>query len=275
MLSSLFWHSWVHVLCRIRYQSDGGLATGLEFKCMVLGAKLALLWPLAAPLLRGRYFVAVLPDNTRVLLRYGTADSFILKEVYAQNIYEKYYHPKPGDTVFDVGSHIGVFTLKASRLIGYTGVVWAFEPEPENFMLLRRNIALNNASNIKAFKKAVSSRKGTLRLYTHPTNTGGSSVQFATGKASTSVSSITLDYIIQKHNIQRVNLLKLDVEGHELEVLRGTPRFLEICEHIAIETHERRGGPSNGQIIKELRKHRFKTELVNYTKKEDLICAWK
>ena len=243
---------------------------------MVLVLKFTMLYGITRLVLRDRLVKAVLPDNVKILLRSRTVDIWVLHEIYLENIYEKRYHPKSGDVVFDVGSHIGIFTLKASRLVGASGAVYAFEPEPENFMLLKRNVALNKASNVKIFEKAVSSRNGTLQLYIHPTNTGMSSVQYATGRTDQiPVSSVTLDHIMQKHDIQELNLLKLDVEGHEIEVLRGANRLLNICNQIAMETHEKVGGPSNAQIIEELRKHCFKTEVAKHSVESDMIYGWK
>lgn len=267
-------HSSIHVLSKFGLL-DGEAAARVEFDWMVLGLKLTLLNRITPRVLRRKYVKALLPNNLNILLRNATADISILYEIYLKKIYEKHCHLKPGDVVFDVGSHIGVFALKASRLVGSSGVVYSFEPEPENFMLLKRNVASNNALNVKIFDRAVSSQSAMLHLHVHPTNTGMSSVQYATGRtAQISVSSITLDQVIKKYGIQHVDLLKLDVEGHELEVLRGANRFLSMCKHIVMETHEKEGGPPNAQIIETLKKYNFKIELV-YSELNDILYGWK
>ncbi len=81
---------------------------------------------------------------------------------------------------------------------------------------------------------------------------------------------------MKRYDVQKVDFLKIDVEGHELEVLRGGNRFLNICRHIAIETHERQGCVSNSQIKEFLEKHGFKTELIVNPrfKKNDIIYGW-
>lgn len=254
MRFSSFRHSCAHILCKVRYPSNGRLAAcarALEFECKVLGLEFALLHHIAriqyeqthkSLVLRGRLVEARLPDDVRVLLRNGTTDIDILKEIHLENMYEKNYHPKVGDVVFDVGSHVGIFTLKASRLVGPTGLVFAFEPEPENFILLKRSVALNKATNVRIFREAVSSRSAMLQLHIHPIYSGMHSVQYGVDRtAKISVPSVTLDQVIRKYDIQEVNLLKLDVEGHELEVLRGADRFLNICKHTAFETHGGKG----------------------------------
>jgi len=275
--TSTFRHSCVHVLCKI-FRLDAESAARIEFDWMAIGLKFASLGRVRhiakMQFPRWKLIKASLPDNQRIILR--RADVPILVEIYLKDVYEKHYHLKPGDIVFDVGSHIGIFTLKASKLVGTDGIALAFEPEPQNFIFLQRNVALNNATNAQIFNTAVSSGNGILQLCIHPTNTGGHSTQYATGgHAQIPVPSVTLDYLIQEFSIKNVDLLKLDVEGHELEVLRGAGRFLEICRHIAMETHERLGGPTNNQITRILETHGFNTELVSYNEDVDLLYAWK
>jgi precorrin-6B methylase 2 len=67
---------------------------------------------------------------------------------------------QPGDRVVDVGAHVGYFTLLAARLCGPNGRVFAFEPHPDNFRLLERNIRENGAENVTAVRKAVADRAG-------------------------------------------------------------------------------------------------------------------
>lgn len=270
-------HNCVHVLFKIGFLN--GIASELEFDSTVLGIKFLILnLPLIRRIhvLRNKLIIASLPGKLKILVRYESTDTFILNEIYNQNIYERHYHPKLGDIVFDIGSHIGIFSLKASRIVGTNGVVYSFEPNPINFVILKRNVMLNKASNVKISNKAVSSQNKILQLYLDPENTGGSSVQIKTGKtAQISVSSITLDNIINEKNIQEVNFLKLDVEGHELEILKGANHFLNICKHIAMETHEKMGGPSNNQLIEELENHSFKVELSKFCENNDMIYGWK
>jgi len=241
-------------------------ALDFEFESMLLGLRLAILKRMVF-FLTGRLVRGSLPDNLKISLRFNTLDVSIIREIYFNNVYEQHYAPKLGDIVFDVGSHIGVFTLKASKLVGDAGCVYAFEPEPVNFTILRQNISLNNAQNVRISNKAISSSIGALRLNTDPSNTGRNSVRFLSHSekekdSSIPVSSTTLDEIIQKYKLHKVDFLKLDVEGHELEVLRGADHFLDICENVAMETHERVGGPSNAEIIEVLQGHKFKTKLI-------------
>ncbi len=72
---------------------------------------------------------------------------------------------RPGDTVVDIGANVGFFSLLAARLVGTAGRVYAFEPEPQNFALLTKNIALNGYTHVVAYRKAVWRRAGLVKLY--------------------------------------------------------------------------------------------------------------
>jgi FkbM family methyltransferase len=245
-----------------------------EYNWMILGTG-NLLRLITNRLSRSNMLKVVLPDGIKILCRNNWAEIFIIDELYLHNIYEKYYHPKRRDVIFDVGSHIGIFTLKASRLVGVDGVIYSFEPNPGNFAILKQNLIMNNSSNVRFFDKAVSSQNGSMPVFITDNNSGMSSVQFKNANRQVSVFSVTLDHIIWEKGIQKVNFLKLDVEGHEIEVLKGANRFLDICECIAMETHERQGGPSNNIIIGELRQHGFKIDLLKLNKYNDILYGWK
>jgi len=128
--------------------------------------------------------------------------------------------------VIDVGANVGHYAARLSQLVGKTGRVLAFEPVPHTFELLVSNIAVLGASNVSLFNVAVSSEPGTV---------GMSIPQFATGLANNyeaeitalggqfDVLAIALDGLRLPH---RVSLIKIDVEGHELQALRGMQDLL-------------------------------------------------
>jgi len=136
-----------------------------------------------------------------------------------------------GMTVVDVGALIGYYTLLAAKRVGDNGRVLAFEPSPTAFSLLLKNIKINNRNNIKAFKYAVSDKNGkkTFDL---------SRLSFAHTKSSDTivVNTVFIDSFLHSLSIEDVDLVKIDVEGAELEVLRGMRKILSrgkvkiICE---------------------------------------------
>jgi len=210
-----------------------------------------------------------LPNNLQVYVRGWTTDIDILHEIFLGEVYDKGYYPQPGDVIFDVGAHIGLFTIKTASLIGTDGAIYAFEPVKNNFDLLEKNIALNNFTNVKPFLTALGDKLETKLLCLSKTNTGMHTLMKTKGEKIL-VPVITLDKIIEKLSIEKINLLKLDVEGYELRVLQGGKNFLKVCQNLVIETHEQVGGPSNSSIVKFLKLFGFKTKIAHY-KYNDII----
>jgi len=148
-----------------------------------------------------------------------------------------------GDTVFDVGAHIGRHTIHFSYLCGDGGVVYAFEPESDNYEMLRGNITRNNISNCIILPLALSNKRSNTMLHLNPNSTEGHSI-IANGHTWSAgqhehikVRCETLDAVCRDNNIDRIRLLKIDVEGAHFLVLQGTTRMLSnggidvvICE---------------------------------------------
>ena len=148
-----------------------------------------------------------------------------------------------GDTVFDAGAHIGRHTMHFAYLCGDSGVVYAFEPESDNYEILRGNITRNNISNCVMLPLALSNKRSNTMLHLNPSSTEGHSI-VANGHTWSSghhehieVRCETLDAVCRENNIDRIRLLKIDVEGAHFLVLQGTIRMLSnggidvvICE---------------------------------------------
>ena len=128
----------------------------------------------------------------------------------------------PGSTFVDVGANMGIYTLVASRLVGEAGHVIAFEPSAQSFSLLRRNIALNGLTNVIALPEALSNETGRTKLFHGPDpvcNSLGRDLSWD-GDAE-EVATETLDDVLRRTSLRRVNAIKIDVEGAEELVLRG------------------------------------------------------
>jgi len=120
---------------------------------------------------------------------------------------------RPGMTAFDVGSHVGYYTLLLARGAGPRGRVIAFEPNPVNVAHLKQHLRLNNIDNVEIVEAAVSDRNGT----------GFFSGENAAGKLSstgTFVKTVRLD------DYPRPDLIKMDIEGEETAALRGSENIL-------------------------------------------------
>lgn len=152
--------------------------------------------------------------------------------------YHQFVRPRRGWTVVDVGAHVGVYTIEVARIVGKTGTVVAIEPEPDNFEMLKFHVALNKLKNIIPLRLALGSRLGYTKLFRYATphnvisdilNTQNSSAR------AVKVPIVTLDYVCQKLALKDVDLMKLDVEGAEVEVIRGMKRIFP--QHIVGEWH--------------------------------------
>jgi FkbM family methyltransferase len=148
---------------------------------------------------------------------------------------------KPGHRAVDIGANAGYFALLLADLVGPGGSVHAFEPNPELFALLGRSARVRNGSNLVPVQAALGEREGTGALYLSPdaSNSGLSTMSpdvAGEGADSLEVATRTLDGFCAEFALTP-DLVKIDVEGHELAVLAGARRLLKagrpryvICE---------------------------------------------
>ena len=135
---------------------------------------------------------------------------------------------RPGDTVVDIGANYGVVTLLAAQAVGPGGCVHAFEPQPRVADLLRRSIALNGLTQVHLHQLALSDADGRLELRVPDRNLGAASLtRVLTGPGSTfTVEVRTSGAYLADLDLGPIRLLKIDIEGHEPEFLRGAHDFL-------------------------------------------------
>ncbi|MGI0090476.1 MAG: FkbM family methyltransferase [Nitrososphaerales archaeon] len=195
------------------------------------------------------YYKSNLPNGDQIFIRPLGNDEEIIQEVFGKDLYGKYYKLKAGDRVVDVGANIGSFSLKACSEVGKDGRVLAIEPASENRKLLSKNISLNNYGSIctiKALGAGSSETFSQIKIY----EKGGDNTILDRGlppKRTEKIEIKILDWIVAEANFDRVDFLKIDVEGFELEVLKGSQRVLsEYHPKIALETHK--FGPSPTDI---------------------------
>ena len=152
-------------------------------------------------------------------------------------------HITNGDTVFDVGAHIGRHTIHFSHLCGNNGTVYAFEPDRDNYGILQNNISRNKIINCETLPIALSDKQNNTTLHLNPNSSEGHSI-IAKGHTWSSdkheqikVECQTLDAVCTTNDIEKIKLLKIDVEGAHFLVLQGATIMLSqrkvdliICE---------------------------------------------
>lgn len=147
---------------------------------------------------------------------------------------------RTGATYWDVGAHLGYLVAVASRLVGPTGTVVAFEPNPENIRRLRRTIELNDLQNVIVREVALSDRIGQSEFHIHVASSMGSLLPDSTSTSSIAVATRTADEELK--SMSSPDLVKIDVEGSENAVLAGAGRLLERRPALIVEvlTREQR-----------------------------------
>ena len=129
---------------------------------------------------------------------------------------------KHGDCVYDIGAHVGFYTLLSSVLVGETGFVYSFEPFPRNQEYLQKHVELNNLQNVMPYGNAVGNTENTVYFEVHETSSMGK----VGDKGNLQVAQIKLDTFVNTQNLQMPDVMKIDVEGAEYDVLIGAKQLL-------------------------------------------------
>jgi FkbM family methyltransferase len=181
--------------------------------------------------------------------------------------YERVYTP-PGleidihDVVVDIGANVGVFTLFAARNTQET--VYAFEPIPLDIEFLHRNILKNRLRNVVCIPAAVCDRAGSVKLYLSEACSGTLFDHNIRGKLEQyiQVPATTLQEIMDRSDLRRIDFLKLDCEGAEGLIFRSTPTsYLKRIRKIAMEFHDNASALKHDELRLALENAGFATRL--------------
>ena len=167
--------------------------------------------------------------------------------------------------VLDIGANIGYFTLIFSKIVGKDGCVFAFEPDPNNFAILKKNIEINNIKNVILIQKAVSNTSKPQSLYLCDYNHAQHRIYPSprcTEKID--VESTTIDeYLDGSEFFNKINFVKMDVEGSEYDVVHGMKKTLQsnpnlkmLSEFSPKQIRERGLQPED--ILNQITSHNFK-----------------
>jgi len=149
---------------------------------------------------------------------------------------------KDGDNVIDLGANIGYFTLILAKLVGPTGKVFAFEPDPRNLALLKKNVEYNNYKNVIIVPKAVSNVNDKCTLYTGQKTFGQNKIYKPKNtkiQKFIPIDSETVrldDFFKTNGLLDKISFIKMDVEGAEFLALSGMKEILKLNKNIKIFT---------------------------------------
>jgi FkbM family methyltransferase len=183
--------------------------------------------------LRKQTIVEIRKWNLRMLLpprwKGGGKLIFVFRENYESELNYLETILSEGKTFVDIGANLGIYTLVACRMVGRSGRVIAFEPSLQSFPTLKENILLNGFTNVQAFRIALSDKTGEAFLY-HGEDPGKNSLGSDPGGESRgeTVATLPLDEALHQASVKGVDVIKMDVEGAELLVLRGATRVITL-----------------------------------------------
>jgi FkbM family methyltransferase len=197
---------------------------------------LATLWRVLFYLLRPRQPFVMRTRDYRLLAhpRKGTLTRAVIRRGYWEPLETEIFRSllRPGALVIDVGANFGHYALTAANAIGPEGLVVAFEPHPEPFALLAANRKMLPQDNLLAVQAGLGAFDGSMEIYTDTANPGGHSFYDwhlrETDGSSHPVPIQTLDsFLSERVHDRAVSVIKIDVQGFEMEVLRGAARTIE------------------------------------------------
>jgi FkbM family methyltransferase len=191
--------------------------------------------------------------------------------------YELYYQLKPGDVVVDAGAFTGDYTVYASRKVGPTGRVLAFEPDPKTCRILERNLKRERFQNVTIIPKGLWNENTTLTFQVLNSLQSHVAASPAPGEAPdrVQVEVVRLDDELQRLGITKVDLLKMDIEGAEIQAIEGCEKVLaENNVHVAIAAYHIVNGETTSLFLEKFLRVRGYETKSDYHK-HLTTYAWK
>jgi FkbM family methyltransferase len=182
--------------------------------------------------------VAVTKNGEIVFRPLLVNDVLMISEMYEPEV-SKVFTPEEGSIVLDVGAYIGYWSLHASKAVGSKGRVIAVEPNPESFSILSMNVKRNSLNNITAVNSAAGATDDDVTFYISSHDPTASTILSTMAESyyrsrRIKVHMITLDSLTQRLGIEKVDWIKIDIEGAELEALRGCKETIKRSANLKI-----------------------------------------
>ena len=176
----------------------------------------------------------------------------------------KYYDLQPGNIVVEVGAFVGYYAMRASELVGPSGHVVAIEAVRENLELLKRNVEANSISNITFVHRAAWNSTGTLNVFRKTKQQASAIPGMVPSDEGADVPCDTVDNVLKEAGIERVDFVRMQINGAEWEALEGMEETLSKYPKLLVAAIlQRDGQPSWKTVAPQLQKHGYTTTVTS------------
>jgi FkbM family methyltransferase len=195
--------------------------------------------------------------SPRVILQWARPEQFGLAVgARLENVYCFEYLPQAGDTVINVGAGVGCELFAFSRLVGSSGIVFAFEAHPRTFGLMTRAAAANSWPNVELINTAITDKSGSTMISDEDDFT----VRSVFTSSGIETPALSIDDFVEQRGLERIDFLTMNIEGAERLAIRGMERSFAKIAHICISCHDFIGDPekaTRSEVIAWLEQHGF------------------
>ena len=169
--------------------------------------------------------------------RRNRSDFSMIDEIWAFRKYDYFgYRVAPGELVVDIGANIGTFSVYAATVCAASRVL-SFEPFPDNYRMLLRNVKQNELHMVTCVNQAVAGERGLRILSLDSADSGSHSLISGSFEGTVKVDCCTLEDIFQRFSLAKIDYLKMDCEGAEYEILENAGSRIRQIGRISMETH--------------------------------------
>jgi FkbM family methyltransferase len=157
---------------------------------------------------------------------------------------------RPGDVVYDVGAHVGYFSIIFGKLVGASGAVYAFEPMKENYDFVLEHISINKLTNVRAVNAGIAATSGTACFATE----NHTATYHRTDSGSVRVPVYNLEEYVRDNGLPAPNVIKMDIEGEEMYVVPSILDF--VIRHrtkLLVSTHNNGSAGVLGKLLADCR----------------------
>lgn len=174
----------------------------------------------------------------------------------------KYYDLKKGDVVVEAGAFIGFYVMRAAELVGESGKVIAIEAVPENFEIMKRNIEANGLKNVILINKAVWNTSKKIKFFREGKQVGSITQEVVSTDKFIEVQANTIDEMLRENGISKIDFIRIQLNGVELEALEGMNDTLNHHPKVLVAGIYTRNGVPVQTLLKDfLDKKGFKTQI--------------